>query len=113
MINQIIVDNSIGNLSDEIVLNRVQNEPWLFVALIDRYQDLFLSEIDLLVPDKDEAKDVVRETFGRIYMNAHRFETFAYATFSAWAYSILMSTARAHSHARRVCGPMRTASMKG
>lgn len=106
MINQIVVDKSIGDLSDEIVLNRIQSEPWLFVALIDRYQDLFLNEIDAIVPDKEEAKDVVRETFGRIYMNANRFETFAYSTFSSWAYSILMSTARAHSHTKRVCGSM-------
>ncbi len=100
MINHLTIGSGVGNLSDEVVLSRTQGEPWLFVALIDRYQVRFLNEIHSIVPDEDEAKEVVRETFGKIYMNADRFEACSYSNFYLWANSILMSSALAHQHTR-------------
>lgn len=86
-------DDNIQKLSDEAVLARVQSEPWLFTALLERYQAAFLRKTRSIIHNEQDAEEVVQDAFTKIYMNAHRFEVRPGAKFSSWAYAILINTA--------------------
>lgn len=81
------------NLSDEDVLKRSISEPWLFSILVDRYESAFLRKAIGIVRDKNDAEEIVQDTFTKIYINANTFTPQAGAQFSSWAYRILMNTA--------------------
>lgn len=85
--------DSVKMLSDEAVLARVQSEPWLFTALLERYQEAFLRKAKTIIFNEQDAEEVVQDAFTKIYMNAHRFEVREGAKFSSWAYTILVNTA--------------------
>ena len=85
--------DDVRKLSDEEVLARVQGEPWLFTALLERYQDAFLRKAKSILRNELDAEEVVQDAFTKIYVNAHRFEIREGAKFSSWAYTILINTA--------------------
>ncbi len=85
-------DNA-GELSDADLLIRSQGQPWLFAVLLDRYQDAFLRKARGIVRDERDAEEIVQDTFTKIYLNAHTFTPQEGASFSSWAYRILMNTA--------------------
>lgn len=80
-------------LSDEEILARSQKEPWLFTALLERYQAAFLRKAKPILFSELDAEEVVQDAFTKIYMNAHSFEVREGAKFSSWAYTILVNTA--------------------
>lgn len=80
-------------LPDEEILARSQSEPWIFVVLIDRYQDAFMRKAMSILHYRLDAEEVVQDTFTKIYQKAHTFTPQAGATFSSWGYRILMNTA--------------------
>ncbi len=84
---------SVKTLSDEAILARVQSEPWLFTAILERYQSAFLRKAKTIIFNEQDAEEVVQDAFTKIYMNAHRFEVREGAKFSSWAYTILVNTA--------------------
>lgn len=84
---------TVRGLSDEEVLARSHAEPWLFTALLERYQDAFLRKAKSIIYNEQDAEEVVQDAFTKIYMNAHRFEVREGAKFSSWAYTILVNTA--------------------
>jgi RNA polymerase sigma-70 factor (ECF subfamily) len=84
---------SVKALSDEAILARVQSEPWLFTAILERYQSAFLRKAKTIIFNEQDAEEVVQDAFTKIYMNAHRFEVREGAKFSSWAYTILVNTA--------------------
>lgn len=84
---------SVKGLSDEDILARSQSEPWLFAALLERYQSPFLRKVQSIIFNEQDAEEVVQDAFTKIYMNAHRFEVREGARFSSWAYTILVNTA--------------------
>jgi RNA polymerase sigma-70 factor (ECF subfamily) len=85
--------DDIRDLSDEEILARTQSEPWLFTALLERYQNAFLRKAKSIIFNELDAEEVVQDAFTKIYMNAHKFEVRAGAKFSSWAYTILINTA--------------------
>ncbi len=85
--------DSVRELSDEVILARAQAEPWLFTALLERYQNAFLRKAKSIIFNELDAEEVVQDAFTKIYMNAHRFEVREGAKFSSWAYTILINTA--------------------
>lgn len=85
--------DSAQTLSDEVVLARVQSEPWLFAILLDRYQSAFLRKAKSIIFNEQDAEEVVQDAFTKIYVHAHRFELREGAKFSSWAYTILINTA--------------------
>ena len=89
-------DNLIVNLRDEEVLERSIAEPSLFAVLVERYQDAFLRKAESVVRSREEAEDIVQETFTKIYFNARRFKTVEGASFKSWGYKILMNTTFTH-----------------
>jgi RNA polymerase sigma factor (sigma-70 family) len=82
-------------LSDEELLAHSLKSPSAFEALMIRYQREFVSRAMVVVKVKDDAEDVVQETFIRIYRFAPKYNT-ENGTFRAWSITILMNVARTH-----------------
>ncbi|MCB9811641.1 RNA polymerase sigma factor [Candidatus Nomurabacteria bacterium] len=89
------------DLSDEEVLLRARREPWLFAILLERHQDAFLRKARSIIHNEEDAEEIVQDTFTKVYMNADRFEVRDGATFTSWAYRILMNTAFTRYQKRR------------
>lgn len=82
-----------GNLSDEEVLFRASAQPWYFAVLIDRYEAAFVRKVRGIIRDPRDVEEVVQDAFTKIYLKGHTFTPQAGATFSSWAYRILLNTA--------------------
>ena len=83
-------------LPDEHVLTLAINDPSQFSEIIDRYQDAFMRAAMGVVRNREEAEDIVQETFTKIYVNAARFKKQPDAGFKSWGYKILMNTSFTH-----------------
>jgi RNA polymerase sigma-70 factor (ECF subfamily) len=83
-------------LADEVILEQSLAHPSLFSILVARYQDAFLRKAEGIVRSREEAEDIVQETFTKIYFNARRFTYVEGATFKSWGYKILMNTTFTH-----------------
>ena len=81
---------------DEEILELSLKEPSYFSAIIDRYEAAFLKTAFGVVRSREEAEDVVQETFAKIYANGRRFKKQPDARFKSWAYKILMNTSFTH-----------------
>lgn len=82
-----------NDLSDEEVLYRSQNQPWLFRVLVDRYEAAFLRKARTIVFNPLDAEEIVQDAFTKIYVHANKFSPVDGAKFSSWAYRILLNTA--------------------
>lgn len=91
-------DNEIpaNELRDEVILENSIEHPSLFAVLVSRYQDAFLRKAEGVIHSREEAEDIVQETFTKIYFNARRFKTVEGASFKSWGYKILMNTTFTH-----------------
>lgn len=76
-------------LRDEAVLIASQKNPDLFGILVDRYEAAFLRKAMSILRVKEDAEEVVQDTFTRIYLYANRYTPQEGAQFSSWAYAIL------------------------
>lgn len=81
---------------DEEVLAKSLRNPLLFGVLVDKYQDAFIRAAYKVVNHRQEAEDIVQETFTKIYSNASRFEKREGSSFKSWAYKILLNTSFVH-----------------
>jgi RNA polymerase sigma-70 factor (ECF subfamily) len=79
--------------SDEVLLTSSLEDPELFVHIVRRYEDAFLRKVRKVVWAKEDAEDIVQETFTKIYLKGHTFQKIEGASFRSWAYKILMNTA--------------------
>lgn len=86
----------VTELGDEVVLEHSIEHPSLFHVLVDRYQEAFLRKAESIIHSREEAEDIVQETFTKIYFNARRFKTVEGATFKSWGYKILVNTTFTH-----------------
>ena len=87
---------TVTDLKDEVILMRSIAHPSLFAILVERYQDAFLRKAESVIHSREEAEDIVQETFTKIYFNARRFKTVEGASFKSWGYKILMNTTFTH-----------------
>ena len=85
-----------NTLSDKEVLKESLRNPRYFAVLVDRYQDAFLRRSLSITRNKEEAEDVVQETFLKIYKNGKRWQERKNASFKSWAYTILRNTCYSH-----------------
>lgn len=76
-------------LSDAEVLARSRTEPDAFAVLVERYEDAFLRKARSILYTREDAEEVVQDTFTRIYVYADRYVPQEGALFSSWAYAIL------------------------
>lgn len=89
-------DTPVADLRDEVVLERSIEYPALFRVLVERYQEAFLRKAESIIHSREEAEDIVQETFTKIYFNARRFKTVEGASFKSWGYKILVNTTFTH-----------------
>ncbi len=76
---------------EEILALSVENSD-LFEILVDRYEEAFLRKArQIITVDPEMARDIVQETFVKIYLNAGKFRVQEGATFSSWGYKILIN----------------------
>lgn len=74
-------------LTDAQIIERVRRgETNLFSELVQRYQNKIFAYIYKIVNHKEEAEDIVQETFIKVYKNLNSFE--ADRKFSSWLYRI-------------------------
>ncbi len=79
--------------SDEEILARSAVDPNVFSALVDRYQEAFLRKASrIILNDPETVRDLVQETFVKIYINASKFQVQEGASFKSWGYKILINT---------------------
>lgn len=75
----------------EILKGSVKN-PWLFGVLVERYERPFLRKASYILHSQELSEDAVQDTFLKIYKNAEKFAEQPNASFSSWAYRILINT---------------------
>lgn len=85
-------ENDLLNKSDEEILVLSIKNPSSFGVIIDRYQDALTRKALTILRNKEEAEDIVQETFTKIYLNAGKFKIQEGASFKSWAYRILINT---------------------
>jgi len=78
--------------TDEEILALCAREPVHFKILLERYQDAFLRKAFSILKNKEDAEEIVQETFSKIYLYADKFTVQEGASFSSWGYRILMNT---------------------
>jgi RNA polymerase sigma-70 factor (ECF subfamily) len=77
--------------AEELLALSIKN-PEIFALIIDKYQSLLLKKAIYILKDEDSAIDIVQDTFVKIYLNATKFSKQENASFSSWAYKILLNT---------------------
>lgn len=87
---------SFEDMPDEEILKKSVDNPRLFSLLIDKYQIPFLRKALGIVHSKEEAEDIVQETFSKIYLNATKFKKQPGIEFKSWAWRILVNTSLTH-----------------
>ncbi len=80
---------SLKNTSDQEVLALSRTHPEAFAVLMHRYEEAFLRKAESIVRVREDAEEVVQDTFTRIYVYADRYTPQEGASFSSWAYMIL------------------------
>ena len=84
---------AVADWDDAKILAAVQTQPWLFMVLVERYQEPFLRKAKRIIYNPLDAEEVVQDAFTKIYVYAGKYEPQSGASFSSWAYRILMNTA--------------------
>ena len=81
---------------DEEILALSLKHPSLFALLVRKYEEPFMRKAISIVRGKEEAQDIVQETFTKIYLAGPKFKKQEGASFSSWGYRILINTALTH-----------------
>ncbi|HEU5114335.1 MAG TPA: RNA polymerase sigma factor [Candidatus Paceibacterota bacterium] len=76
---------------DEDVLAASWKHPYLFEILVERYEEAFLRKARSIVHHDEAARDIVQDTFVKIYLYGKKFKPVEGARFSSWAYKVLMN----------------------
>jgi len=92
---EISADNQ-SDLKDEEVLRASIQEPAIFEILVEKYQKPLLRAAMRVVRNREEAEDIVQESFVKMYKNADKFEKLEGIEFKSWAYKITINTAITH-----------------
>lgn len=83
----------LSELTDVELLSQSKQKPWLFSHLVERYEAPFLRRALRVIQNPADAQEIVQDTFTKIYLHSESFVPQAGATFSSWAYRILLNTA--------------------
>lgn len=84
--------SKIANYTDSDLLRLSKDKPWLFSELVKRYESPFLRRATRIIQNQADAQEIVQDVFTKIYLNSHTFVPQSGATFSSWAYRILLNT---------------------
>ena len=83
-------------LPDEEILKLSLKDPSRFSLLVDKYEEAFMRAAFSITRSREEAEDILQETFTRIYMNGASYKKQPGASFKSWAYKILVNTSFTH-----------------
>ncbi len=87
-------------LSDEEVIRRFQaGDEAAFEELVHRYSNRLMNFAYRFVLDRQEAEDIVQDTFLKVYQNRHAYREIA--KFSTWIYTITANLAKTILRKRR------------
>ena len=86
----------ISDLPDEEVVKLSLKDPSLFALFVDKYEEAFMRAAFSITRSREEAEDILQETFTRIYMNGASYKKQPGASFKSWAYKILVNTSFTH-----------------
>ena len=86
------IHTDVTDKTDEEVLSLSVREPEHFRILLERYQDAFIRKAISILKNREDAEEVVQETFSKIYLYADKFTVQEGASFSSWGYRILINT---------------------
>jgi RNA polymerase sigma-70 factor (ECF subfamily) len=79
--------------SDYDLMTRVKNGDMVaFNLIVDKYKNRLMNVIGRMVQGKEEAEDIVQDTFMRVYQHRESFD-FRHC-FSTWLYTIALNLAR-------------------
>ncbi|RME23225.1 MAG: sigma-70 family RNA polymerase sigma factor [Candidatus Zixiibacteriota bacterium] len=79
--------------TDYRLMRAIQNGDMVaFNEMVDRYKDRLMNVIGRMLSSKEEAEDIVQETFVRVYQHRQSFN-FKHC-FSTWIYTIALNLAR-------------------
>ncbi|MDR3548081.1 MAG: RNA polymerase sigma factor [Candidatus Pacebacteria bacterium] len=84
---------SLKDASDEAVLAASRRDPEAFGLLVERYEAAFMRKARSIIYSREDAEEVVQDAFTRIYLYADRYRPQEGASFSSWAYAILIRLA--------------------
>jgi len=96
-----LLDDDINEKSDEEILALSIDHPSLFSIILNRYQEAFLRKAESIIRSREDAEDIVQETFAKIYLNASKFQVMEGASFKSWGYKILINTTFTHYKKRK------------
>lgn len=83
----------LGNLDDvEVVQAFLANDERAFGEIVKRYDSRLLNFVYRTIGDRERARDLVQETFVRVYRHIHRFDQTK--KLSTWVYTIAGNLAK-------------------
>ncbi len=77
---------------EELIARFQEGDNYAFDLLVKRYKDPLMNFIFRFLGDRNEAEDIVQETFLRLYKNKHYYKEIA--KFSTWIYTIAGNLAK-------------------
>lgn len=87
-------------ITDETLIARFQDgDVQAFDVLVRRYKDQLLNYVYRFVGNRNDAEDIVQETFLRVYKNKHYYKEIA--KFSTWVYTIAGNLAKTELRRRK------------
>lgn len=100
-----ISENTVLDITDEVLFARALESPSLFALILDRYQSAFLRKAEQVLKDKDMAEDAVQDAFVKMYRHGQSFEARGEGSFKSWAYRVLMNTIFTY-YGKKRAGPL-------
>ncbi|NOX89418.1 MAG: sigma-70 family RNA polymerase sigma factor [Calditrichaeota bacterium] len=93
------IKTSSSPTDEELIARFQQGDNYAFNLLVKRYKDPLLNFVYRFVGEKEEAEDIVQETFLRLFKNKHYYREIA--KFSTWIYTIAGNLAKTELRRRR------------
>lgn len=93
--------NDAESKTDHEVLALSLTRPSAFEILVSRYEQVFLNKVMGIVRNREEAQDIVQDTFVKIYIHGAKFKLMDGASFKSWAYRILLNTCFSYCKKRK------------
>lgn len=86
--------------TDEELIAKFQNgDLYAFDVLVRRYKNQLMNFVCRFVGNREEAEDIVQDTFVRLYRNKHSYRRIA--RFSTWIYTIAGNLAKTELRKRK------------
>lgn len=91
--NNAEIKQDLNSRSDEEILALSVLNPEAFSILVERYEEAFIRKASRIIfNDPETVRDIVQDTFVKIYLNAKKFQVQEGASFKSWGYKILINT---------------------